>query len=372
MKLATFDIFDTTLIRKCGRPDVVAHIVAVRLWPDCEMAQCEYINARRQAAVAGRTTIEEFYSAEELSALSGYTADEIMHAEMDVESEMLMANVAVQEQIACLRAEGWTIKFLSDMYLPSSLLKQVLLREGCAEADDEVIVSCEWNARKDSGELYRRVREAYGPAEWRHYGDNRHSDYKMARRYGVKATLVNSEFTPMEQRISAESARLRDGWRYDLLAGLSRTARLSCGDTPANRLAADYVAALYVPFVVWVLRSAEMAGIRRLHFLSRDGYVMMKIAEALGTDLQLNYLFVSRKALMRAYLSENAAQRYLEIADRKTIVRRYVDVLLSQLQLDRNSLAEQYGIRFDYNRIVTSVQQQDFVDKIFNHPQFTP
>lgn len=33
MKLATFDIFDTTLLRKCGSPEVVQPIVAHRLFP---------------------------------------------------------------------------------------------------------------------------------------------------------------------------------------------------------------------------------------------------------------------------------------------------------------------------------------------------
>ena len=374
MKLATFDIFDTALVRKCGLPDIVPHLVAHRLWPDDEMARCEFLNARRQAASGkgAECTLADIYSADCLCTLPDYAADRIMGEELAVEADMLAANRRIAEKISLLRSEGWTVKFLSDMYLPSQWLKKVLLREGCAEEGDEVIVSCEWAARKDDGSLYRKVRGKYAPEQWLHFGDNRRSDYKMARRNGVKATLVVNGFTAVENRVCSEGTKMRGGWRMALLAGMSRASRLHYGDAPAHILAADYVAALYVPFVLWVLRSAERRGIKRLHFLSRDGYIMMKIAEALGTDVELNYLFVSRKALMRAYLTEDSAKRYLEIADGKTLIRKHTDVLLERLQLDRDGLKTKYGIGFAYDRIITEAQQEDFIDKLFAHPEFTP
>lgn len=374
MLLATFDIFDTALVRKCGQPDVVPHLVAHRLWPDDEMARCEFLNARRQAATGkgADCTIADIYAAECLQTLRGHSAERIMREELAVESEMLVVNHNVKQQIARMRSEGWTIKFLSDMYLPSAWLKEVLIREGCAEDDDEVIVSCEWNARKDSGTLYRAVRAKYAPAKWRHFGDNRRSDYRMARRNGVKATLICSSYTAVESRICREGRAMRRGWQMALLAGMSRAARLSQSDIAAQRLAADYVAALYIPFVLWVLRSAETRGIGRLHFLSRDGYIMMKIAEALSpVDIELNYLFVSRRSLMRAYLATDPATRYIEIADRKSLIMRHVDQLLAQLQITTQQLAL-HGIDFSYKTIRTAAQQDDFLRKLFSHNTFTP
>ena len=374
MKLATFDIFDTALIRKCGTPDIIPHIVASRLWPDDEMAQCEFVNARRQAAsaAASNSTIAELYSTEYLCSLPGYSAEEIMHEELETEADLLVGNRLIVNKIRELRIEGWTIKFLSDMYLPSEWLKCILEREGCAEPDDEIIVSCEWGARKDDGSLYRKVRERYTPIRWKHFGDNRRSDYRMARRNRVDATLIDSSFTAVEKRICNEGRTIRSGWRMTLLAGISRAVRLRSGDTPAQRLAADYVGALYIPFVLWVLRNASRKGLKRLHFLSRDGYIMMKIAETLQSDSELNYLFVSRRSLMRAYLTDNTASRYIEIADRRTLIMRRVDHLLWQLQLDRNKLKSEYGIEFGYDKIQTAAQQDDFLNKLFAHKEFTP
>lgn len=375
MKLATFDIFDTTLIRRCGRPETVPHLVAERLWPGNSMRHTEYVNVRRQAsAQCGEdASIKDIYVQPGFTHFPEYTAEQIMHAEMTVESEMLTANPIIREKIDRLRNEGWSIKFLSDMYLGADFLSGILRREGCLKDGDEVIVSCEANARKDNGRLYVKVQEMYHPTRWIHFGDNSRSDYKMARKHGVKAELVDFGFTSIEQRLNHQAGKTADGWKMWLLTGASHTARIKNLLDPAGTLAADYIAALYIPFVLWVLDWARKNGIGRLHFLSRDGYIMQKIAEVAGyDDIELNYLFVSRKALMRAYLSQDSADRFIEITDRRTLIGQHVNDLLKRLQLDRKELQDKYDIVFEYNRIVTPGQQQDFLSKLFDNNQFTP
>lgn len=375
MKLATFDIFDTALIRKCGSPSAVFDLAARRLWPEDEGRRCEFVNLRmQQVGGHGRdATLSDIYSAAGMDGFPEYSAETLAKTEMETESEMLTANPLVRKQISRLRDEGWTVKFLSDMYLPSEFLEKVLRREGYLLDGEEVIVSCEWGARKDDGSLYRKVREKYAPEEWRHFGDNPHSDVRMAHKNGVKAERVNFALTSMEKRFMSMRGLQRDEWRLNLLTGLSRTVAIHHHYTPEAILAADYVAPLYVAYVIWLIRSARRKGLKRLHFLSRDGYIMMKIAEALEVeDIELNYLFVSRKSLMRAYLKDNPAERFVEITDRRTLIGQRVESLLGRLQLDRRKLTEDYGITFGYDRIVNEAQQRDFLSQLFDNPEFTP
>lgn len=374
MLLASFDIFDTTLVRLCGEPWVVFSLTALRLWPEDAMRREEYVNLRRQAErEAGvNACLEEIYKAGGMDNFPEYSAAELMEAEMSVEAEMLTVNPAIKKRIEELRVQGWTIKFLSDMYLPSAFLANVLRREGCLTHGEEVIVSCEWGARKDNGSLYRKVRERYRPVEWTHFGDNRRSDFRMARKSGVKATLVQTPFTSIERRIAREEGLMRDGWRSTFLAGMMRAHRLRRENEAKAAIGADFVAPLYVAFVIWLLRNARSAGLERLHFLSRDGYIMMRIAEALAFDgIELNYLFVSRKALMRAYLQTDGAERFVEVTDRQTLKMQWVDRLLANLQIDRKKLNDDYGITFDFDKILTPAQQEKFLDAIFAHPKFT-
>jgi hypothetical protein len=77
-------------------------------------------------------------------------------------------------------------------------------------------------------------------------------------------------------------------------------------DTPANQPAdaREFVAAFLGPFLVtfaaWVLESAKRDGVRRLYFLSRDSYLLWKVAMKLSAGhggVDCRYLQVSRQAL---------------------------------------------------------------------------
>ena len=162
MKLATFDIFDTALLRRCGTSLAVWEDLAGRLFgEDHDLAEA-FVAWRRRAR---GETLAEIYAGID----SGFTgrlkmdAGELMQAEKEAERSMLTANPAVRAQIEEKRMEGWQIAFVSDMYLDSGFLKQVLMEQGCAEAEDRVYVSCEHHARKDTGTLYDALRRELHP-----------------------------------------------------------------------------------------------------------------------------------------------------------------------------------------------------------------
>lgn len=156
------------------------------------------------------------------------------------------------------------------MYLDAAFLTEILAREGCFLPGDKIYVSCEHNARKDTGELYDLVRKELQPDEWEHYGDNRQSDVRMAEQKGIKAHLIDNSY--------------RD-------------------------LASRFVAPAYLPYVLWILEEAKKQGIQRLYFISRDGYILQQIAEALQhEEIELRYFFISRKALQKAFECEEDHQ----------------------------------------------------------------
>ncbi|MEE1090208.1 MAG: hypothetical protein UH103_02155, partial [Paludibacteraceae bacterium] len=48
MKLASFDIFDTTLIRRCGKPENIFYLMAERLYPNDKVAQDRFVAWRKK------------------------------------------------------------------------------------------------------------------------------------------------------------------------------------------------------------------------------------------------------------------------------------------------------------------------------------
>jgi len=292
MRLVSFDIFDTTLVRKTFSPNSIFQIVAAHLFDTNSAAYCSWITWREDRDVNMWKkklyyTIEDIYHEFEVDTFCPYTSREMMEMELQVESNCLVANLQLREIIEDYRKKGYQIAFISDMYLTSKFLKRILVREGCYLEGDRIFVSCEEHARKSSGELFKKIKFELHPEEWIHYGDNDESDVRIPAKLGIKSIKVDTSKIGLERHIPDD----------DISAAI-RTVRFQMGNTPLARLSAHYVATLYVPYVRWILNDALERNIRILYFLSRDAYILLRIAEALPHDgIELKYLFVSRKSL---------------------------------------------------------------------------
>ncbi len=139
MKIASFDIFDTTLIRKCGRPENVFYIMGRYLYPDHSGKQVSYymwrINAEQKACVLlnkQNPSLSDIYSLYNQECKDDFDKKYLESIEEQIESQQLIYNLRIKNIISEKRAKGYKICFISDMYLSSTFLKKLLIREGCA------------------------------------------------------------------------------------------------------------------------------------------------------------------------------------------------------------------------------------------------
>lgn len=380
MKLASFDIFDTVLIRKCGHPRNIFYLSAKKLYPDTVSRREDFFlwrcRAEQEAVSKTRSknpTLADIYDDVALAGFSEYTPEELMLAEKQTEKENLVVNPTVKALIEQKRNEGFRICFISDMYLDSRFIADILRTSGCLQEDEPIFISCEHAARKSDGKLFDTVRQALRPATWQHFGDNLHSDVKMPRKKGITATPIDTRFTPIEQRLSGRSKAMREECELSILAGLSRCARILSGNDPFVSIAADHIAPAYIPYVQFILRQAQSDGVKQLYFLSRDSYILLKSAQQFlpeYSDIRLHYLFLSRKSLMLPYLAEVSKTAFLEALDQKTVLRKRVSSLLGLLSTDAQELAAS-GTTFAYDKITSRDQAEDFLSKIFES-DYTP
>lgn len=374
MKLVSFDIFDTVLIRKCGLPENIFYLLADRLYSDNRALREAFLLWRRQAEQQARhrlpktdVSLAQIYNDDSLSGFTDYTPQQMMDAEIQVESENLIANPAVKKLIEKKREQGYRICFISDMYLDSNTLSDILQREGCLLNDEKVFVSCEHNARKSNGQLFDIVRKKWQPSEWLHFGDHPVSDVKMPQRKGIHATQVNTEFTETERILLSQTKSIRNSYKLSILTGLQRAARICSGNDAYKKIATDFVAPTYIPYVYFLLEQAQKRGLKRLYFLSRDSYILMKMAEVLQLSyptIELRYLFVSRKSLLLPYLTKMNIEQYLAVQDHQSIYSQRVDALLKAFDTSREEQENVFGITFDYDRIGNKQQERDFLNKM--------
>jgi predicted HAD superfamily hydrolase len=321
--IRSYDVFDTCLIRTCGLPAGVFHLLAERLLgADAgETLRAELVNLRMRAEAAARAafpreiTLDEIYQRIDLLPFPGLTPGAMKAAELEIEREVLRPVAGLRERIARQRAGGHRILFISDMYLPSAFVRERLADAGFFHEGDRLYISSSVGCTKHDGGLYRHVREREDASfsDWEHYGDHPGSDVNVPRALGIRARLCReTAWTRDEQRWMEDACCFAEPAIGYLLAGVARAARLSApGSGTLRRMVANVVAPLFAPFVFWVLQDAAGRGVRRLYFMARDGYVMHQIAQRFAArfpQVECRYLHGSRRSLYLSGLQTGARE----------------------------------------------------------------
>lgn len=315
----TYDVFDTLLTRAVGRPTSLFLLMG-RLPQVARLSGCspeQWARTRTSAERLARTgraevTLQEVY--EELGrglALPPGDVAALLQHELDLEHRLSR----VVPSAAQLLKDGEDSRrvALSDMYLPSDVVRGLLRRHGLDHLLDEVRVSSTTGATKSSGEAYLRLLRDTGAtgAQVHHVGDHPGADVRVPRLLGIRATHTPSAHLNRYEQRWEDAAWSTDGFA-SLVAGASRSTRLQVEAAPELRPVVEVTAGVAAPvllaYVLWVLRSAAAEGVQRLYFLARDGEVLLQIARRLdarlGLGLDLRYLHGSRSVYHRASLAD--------------------------------------------------------------------
>lgn len=294
LRVISFDIFDTLLVRHVLRPQDVFRLTA-------DMADARYgVNFLRMRAPAEaelglpNPALDQIYAhMARRHRLSSETRDALREAELRCERAVLHARPAARALYDAARRLGKRVIAVSDMYLPASFLRDVLGENGMEV--DAVYVSCEQDARKSDGSLYARVAEQEGcaPGEILHFGDNCRSDAEQALKQGVCALWL-----PPVQALACPTPELRRETFAAACAADPRTSpylalalnRLYGDQTDFSRNVARLaslqeagsllLAPLLTAFAVRLVTDKPITReYRRLYFAARDGWLPFRVYE---------------------------------------------------------------------------------------------
>ena len=315
MPVATFDVFDTVLVRTVGGAEHIAEETGrlLRSRGVLQVSPAVYAAARRAAQddrtpdVAVHPRVDHL--AEDVATRLGLpaaAAAELLDAELAVEWATCRAVPGAAAKVAQARERtGRGVVYLSDSPLPADFLHDLLAREGLLRAGDDVLTSAGIGSSKQHGGLFDAVAERLGVAAaqlW-HSGDDRWSDGAHALERGWRVTLDRSAHLAGRELPLAADGPATDGLG-PRLAAAARVARLRgriAGLQPGLTSIAGTVALpLFVGVARWVLRQAELQGLDRLYFLARDGEVMREVTRHLAASSpggpELRYLHGSRRS----------------------------------------------------------------------------
>lgn len=301
-KVYSFDVFDTCLCRLCGEPRLLFDVLSLKVQQVADSPISEHM---RQLFVAARATtggknLTEIYSHVAERYPLPLSVEKMVGLELDTERQMLVPIRATLQLLNRLREEG-DILFISDMYLPSTFIRERLTEYGFFKEGDRLFVSDELGAWKHDGSLFHFIHEKEGIPyrHWHHYGDNRHSDYSIPRKLGIHSHRLHYDYLPYE-----EQWRKIPVLQYQypaILAGIARAVRLSV-ESPEDQKAfvCDITAPLMVSWVLHVMTDAQQRGIQHLYFCARDmhtPYLIARKLQSLFPTIKVQYLFISMQAL---------------------------------------------------------------------------
>jgi len=264
--IRSFDIFDTAIIRKVFLPTDIFKVVEEKVGND-------FFNKRLRAEKLARED-KKYYGIKDIYK---HLPEFDMQVEIDTEFENCIVNREILEKY-----NPNNTVFISDMYLPSKILKQIL--ENAGYKNPEVYVSCEMNACKSDGKLFKKVEKKTGKTISIHYGDNYVADIEGARKAGITKTVFN----PALHTKNLNIPKVKDTFLKKFLAIAEDKAE------PLQKLALFYTPIIF-EFTRWVLQNREEG--QKIFFLSRDMYMPYYIAKVVFKAKDVYYLHVSRRSL---------------------------------------------------------------------------
>lgn len=324
MKISSFDIFDTCLVRKCGTPENVFFILGKDLLPAAtERELIIFVRIRIESEMEARfrlgreVTLEEIYQKADFSCITKLSNTTIMQQEIKCEQRLWSPINSSLNLINRQREKGDKIIFISDMYLPSKAIKEWLCINSFFHEGDKIFISGEIGKTKHSGELYTYIADDLNHkfSQWNHWGDNILSDYKQPKRLGIHSHLVDVPYTYYEnlwrKRLFCPKVQYNS-----ICAGISRAIKASYEPSPNVDITTDIIAPLLCSYVYRVLRDAHKNKIKHLYFASRDAKILLEIAKEIHSlfpsIVDLQYFYVSRSSL-RQSSAENTISYFKHI-----------------------------------------------------------
>lgn len=308
IKVVSFDVFDTCLMRSCGTPSGFFDVLSYKVFTEDvdESVRQSFVSSRRKAEqdacrVKQAPSIYEIYNELSFDHPKLKQKALIIDEEMNLEKEVLFPNLAIKSLINDYRNKGTRIIFISDMYLPGSFLRSILESRGIMQETDGLYVSCDYGHTKEKGDLFAIIheKESIDYINWIHFGDNQNSDIKSPSSLGIKTSRIKHIYNPYPLMwVKYDNpARFKYG---RVLAGLSRSLHYSLEINKRTDFLLDIVGPFYCSFCCNLFKEAIRKGVKKLYFCARDTFQLYKVATIISRffpEIDIDYLFISRTSL---------------------------------------------------------------------------
>ena len=279
MSLISLDVFDTAVFRKVFKPTDIFRIVEDEVGHNFYNLRIEAQNKARKKSI--------FYN---IFDIYRYIPQFDLKEEIKAEYSNCKANPYILDMYNNSKDE---FIFISDMYLPEKVIIGML--ERCGYKNPKVFVSCDYNAVKGDGKLFKVVEEVLGRKIDKHIGDNYHCDILGAKRARINETEYIGPAIYNKEVVTPE---LKD----------VRLRKLLIDEELSNADIAEKIGYLFAPLTLAFTKKVldEATYDQNIFFNARDSFLMYVIARwILKTDKKIKYCRFSRKSCQFPNINTN-------------------------------------------------------------------
>lgn len=340
VRVISFDIFDTLIVRPMEREEDVFELLD-KSFREMSRAQVSFRKLRIEAEAILRRRITEkkilkedicldeiYHVLEEQFMLSPEVADAMKQIEIETERRICRCRKSGAMLFQCAQSVGKPIILISDMYLGREQIEAMLDKYGY-QGMAGIFISSEMGKRKVTGQLYDAVAKELGedPAGIFHIGDNRQADCITAVRHGFQAAWLPKALDVYAahgcaHQVEKICADLTDWEAAEGSVGIGimrALASIKYFDNPFRPFekTSDYNGDPYfvgygalgmelLAVVRWIADNARRDHVKKIIFMSRDGYLPMKAYEKYRAFYpgipEAQYLHISRLAVLPAMI----------------------------------------------------------------------
>lgn len=332
-EVISFDIFDTLIFRPFSEPTDLFYFVGEKLevmnFKELR-GQMEQKAREKKYQIVGHyeVTLEDIWN--QLECEVGICAKIGKQVEIETENKFCYANPFMLEVYRELQKKGKRILIVSDMYLPKSVLQEILHNNGYREYE-KLYVSCEYGKSKATGSLFEIVgKENQGRMV--HVGDNTHSDVTMAKKYGIDTCYYpNVNRNSKKYRAYDMSCMIGGAYRgivnHHLYQGLhSYSMEYEYGFIYGGLFVTGYCN--------FIREYGRKNQIDKVLFLSRDGDIIKKAYDILFPEEKTEYVYWSRRAATKLMAKEDKQDYFRRFLYHKVNQKISLEQILISMELE--------------------------------------
>ncbi len=327
-KVISFDVFDTLILRNVYEPadlfqfmdeDYNSLFETTACTRFFLMRMCAEDVCRKRVLASHKDyediTLDEIYDTmADLYQLDPARLGKLKEKEIRLELELCKPRNCAKDLYDLAIYCGKRVICTSDMYLPKEIISEILKSNGYTDITD-IYVSSETRAGKYTGKAYRLLPTWTGqPSEAiLHIGDNYKTDVEQARNSGITSFYLPKAsdlfWGKDKDMIKGESAAgifLKSAAENDYHYPTEQNLGLKCllsqvinkfFDNPFTGFDTDsdydidpyYIGYFALGMHMWALAdwiTGESGEYSKIHFLSRDGYVLKQVYDIMNRDRQ--------------------------------------------------------------------------------------